>query len=631
MHIPDGYLSPSTCAVLYVGAAAGWYSALRRLKRMLLTRVVPLISVFAAFAFVVMMFNLPLPGGTTGHALGVTIATIVLGPAGGILSISIALVIQALFFGDGGISTLGANCFNMAIIASLVAYASYRMIAAGSGIASRRRVVAAAIAGYLAVNAAALAAAFEFGIQPMLFHDAHGTPLYAPYPLSVAIPAMMIGHLTFAGLAEAVITAGVVAYLQAADPALLRSTSGLPADAAVESLTLRPATGSLRTAMDRRGGADAAHAAGNSGRGDGVGRMVAVAAGESGSRASSRRQVRRPGGAGSGSRRPREVGEVMDRAFPGVRARVRQEPCLRLFSFCHVCGGISAGRLAVPATLPGAPPPDRIPGMKRGFLESTFVGFARVLSRAMMSEELARRRGLLQALDPRVRVVGLFSLVLAVTLSKKISVVAALFVLGIVIAMFSQVSLLVLAKRVWLVVLGFTGVIAIPATFVTPGNPVATLGFLTITEQGLRTAAMLILRVETAVTFTTLLILCTPWAHVLKALRAFRLPKEAIAMLAMTHRYVFLLVETASQMLESRRSRTVGILPPAEQRRMAARTAGVLLSKSIELSNEVYLAMQARGFRGDVQILSDFRMGAWDYLGLAAFLLAGSVAVWMGR
>ena len=246
MHIPDGYLSPSTCAVLYGAAITGWYSALKRLKRMLLTRVVPLISVFAAFSFVVMMFNLPLPGGTTGHALGVTIATIVLGPSGGILSISIAIVIQALFFGDGGISSLGANCFNMAIIGSLVAYGSYRMIAAGSSIASRRRVVAAAIAGYLAVNAAALAAAVEFGIQPMLFHDAQGTPLYAPYPLSIAIPAMMIGHLTFAGLAEAVITAGVIAYLQAADPALLRSTSGLAADAGGESLALRPATGSLR-------------------------------------------------------------------------------------------------------------------------------------------------------------------------------------------------------------------------------------------------------------------------------------------------------------------------------------------------------------------------------------------------
>jgi cobalt/nickel transport system permease protein len=232
MHIPDGYLSPSTCATLYVGAAAGWYSALRRVKRVLFTRVVPLISVFAAFSFVVMMFNLPLPGGTTGHALGVTIAAIVLGPSGAILALSIAIAIQALFFGDGGISTLGANCFNMAITGSLVAYASYRMIAANSAIASKRRVVAAAIAGYLAVNASALLAATEFGIQPMLFHDAAGTPLYAPYPISIAIPAMMIGHLTFAGLAEAVISAGLVAYLQAADPALLRGTSGLAFESA---------------------------------------------------------------------------------------------------------------------------------------------------------------------------------------------------------------------------------------------------------------------------------------------------------------------------------------------------------------------------------------------------------------
>jgi cobalt/nickel transport system permease protein len=244
MHIPDGYLSPSTCATLYVGAAAGWYSALRRLKRVLFTRVVPLISVFAAFSFVVMMFNLPLPGGTTGHALGVTIAAIVLGPSGAILALSIAIAIQALFFGDGGISTLGANCFNMAIAGSLVAYASYRMVAAGSAITSKRRVIAAAVAGYLAVNASALLAATEFGIQPVFFHDAGGTPLYAPYPLSIAIPAMMIGHLTFAGLAEAVISAGLVAYLQAADPGLLRGTSGIALESAPADL--RPGTRSLQ-------------------------------------------------------------------------------------------------------------------------------------------------------------------------------------------------------------------------------------------------------------------------------------------------------------------------------------------------------------------------------------------------
>jgi cobalt/nickel transport system permease protein len=240
MHIPDGYLSPSTCAVLYAGAAGSWYSALKRLRKALLTRVIPLISVFAAFSFVVMMFNLPLPGGTTGHAVGVTIAAIVLGPSGAILALSLALAIQALFFGDGGISTLGANCFNMAVVGSLVAYGSYRLVAAGAAISSKRRVVAAGVAGYLAVNAAALLAAVEFGLQPVLFHDASGTPLYAPYPLSIAIPAMLIGHLTFAGLAEAVIASGLVAYLQVADPGLLHATSGLSLDSMPGARELRP-------------------------------------------------------------------------------------------------------------------------------------------------------------------------------------------------------------------------------------------------------------------------------------------------------------------------------------------------------------------------------------------------------
>jgi cobalt/nickel transport system permease protein len=246
MHIPDGYLSPSTCATLYAGAIAGWYAALKRVKRLLLSRVIPLISVFAAFAFVVMMFNLPLPGGTTGHAIGVTIAAIVLGPSGAILAISIALAIQALFFGDGGITTLGANCFNMAMVGSLVAYASYRLIAAGSDIASKRRIVAAAIAGYLAANAAALVAAIELGIQPLLFHDVAGMPLYAPYPFKVALPAMMMGHLTFAGLAEAVISAGVVAYLQVADPRLLQNTSGILASGKERPTLAHVATSSPR-------------------------------------------------------------------------------------------------------------------------------------------------------------------------------------------------------------------------------------------------------------------------------------------------------------------------------------------------------------------------------------------------
>jgi cobalt/nickel transport system permease protein len=225
MHIPDGYLSPSTCAGLCAASAPFWYVSLRRMKRALHTRLVPLLSVFAAFSFIVMMFNLPLPGGTTGHAVGVGVAAIVLGPAASILAISTALTIQAIFFGDGGITAIGANCFNMAIIGSLAAWGVYRFISGRAPIESPRRVMAAACAGYLAINVSALAAAVEFGIQPWLFHDASGAPLYAPYPLRIAIPAMMIGHLTVAGLAELVISAGVVAYLQRADPGLLRATA----------------------------------------------------------------------------------------------------------------------------------------------------------------------------------------------------------------------------------------------------------------------------------------------------------------------------------------------------------------------------------------------------------------------
>ncbi len=225
VHIPDGYLSPATCGALGMASAPFWYVSLRRLKRAMNTRMIPLLSVFAAFSFIIMMFNLPLPGGTTGHAVGVGIATIVLGPWASIVAISIALVIQAVLFGDGGITAIGANCFNMAIVASLTAYAVYRIVAGRAAVESPRRVFAAALAGYISINVAALAAAIEFGIQPIFYRDATGAPLYAPYPLHITIPAMMIGHLTVAGLAELVVSAGVVAYLQRADPGLLAYTA----------------------------------------------------------------------------------------------------------------------------------------------------------------------------------------------------------------------------------------------------------------------------------------------------------------------------------------------------------------------------------------------------------------------
>lgn len=269
--------------------------------------------------------------------------------------------------------------------------------------------------------------------------------------------------------------------------------------------------------------------------------------------------------------------------------------------------------------------------MQQAFISSTLAGFTRVLGRALTAEHIARQRGLLQSLDPRARLAGILVLVLAVTLAHRLAAIAALLILAVALALLSRVSLATLARRVWLVVLAFTGVIALPALFLTPGNPLIIAGRTSaITDGGLHTALRLIMRVETAVTLTTVLVLCTPWPHVLKALRAFRVPREVVMMLAMAHRYIFLLVETANQMFEARQSRTVGTLTGAARRQVAARTAGVLMSKSMGLSEEVFLAMQSRGYRGEVRIIDEFRMRSRDVAFLCVAVASAAVAAWLG-
>ncbi len=244
------------------------------MKRLLHTRMVPLLALFSAFSFVIMMFNLPLPGGTTGHAVGMGIAAIVLGPWASMIAVSIALLIQAIFFGDGGITTFGANSLNMAIIGSFVAYWTYRAVSGRSPICSPRRVIAAGLAGYLAINVAALFAAVEFGLQPMLFHDAGGAPLYAPYPLSIAIPAMALGHLTFAGLAELVITAGLVAYLQRTNPEMLKlSAPGAEGEEAAGKIAATGGWAATRGVLARACRADDLHAARPARGGNRLGRV----------------------------------------------------------------------------------------------------------------------------------------------------------------------------------------------------------------------------------------------------------------------------------------------------------------------------------------------------------------------
>lgn len=224
MHIPDGYLSPQTYIPLY-GASLGILSvALRRLKKGLDAKHMPYLAMAAAFSFLVMMFNIPIPGGTTGHAVGAAVVSILLGPWTSVVAISVVLIIQAIVFGDGGITAVGANCFNMAAAMSFTSYWVFRLASGGSE--NKPRLYAAAfLSGYAGLSVSALMTAIELGIQPLIARAADGRPLYAPYPLSVAVPAVLFSHLGFFSIIEGTGTAVILRYFMKYDPELVRGFS----------------------------------------------------------------------------------------------------------------------------------------------------------------------------------------------------------------------------------------------------------------------------------------------------------------------------------------------------------------------------------------------------------------------
>jgi len=220
MHIPDNYLSPSTCATFGAIMIPIWRKASIKVRTEITRQKMPLLGVAAAFSFLIMMFNIPLPGGTSGHAIGGALVAILLGPYSAVFAVTIALAIQALFFGDGGILAFGVNCFNMAFIMPFSAYYIFKFM---KKIFPNKKgeYLGTLLGGYISVNIAALFAAIEFGVQPLLFKDTLGFPLYSPYGLSVSIPAMTIPHLLVVGILEGIITLGAYNYVKKASPDII--------------------------------------------------------------------------------------------------------------------------------------------------------------------------------------------------------------------------------------------------------------------------------------------------------------------------------------------------------------------------------------------------------------------------
>ena len=220
MHIPDGYLSPQTFIPLYGVFIAVAAIAVKKVKKEISVRNIPYIGMAAAFTFIIMMFNIPIPGGTSGHAVGSAVIAIILGPWTAVLAISVALIIQALIFGDGGITAIGANCFNMAVFMPFIAYYVFKFI---SNISKKRTnlFLSSFLSGYISMVMGAVITAIEFGIQPLIASNADGKALYCPYPLKIALPVMAVEHLLLIGIIEGIITFLIIKYFYKNEPNLI--------------------------------------------------------------------------------------------------------------------------------------------------------------------------------------------------------------------------------------------------------------------------------------------------------------------------------------------------------------------------------------------------------------------------
>jgi len=216
MHIPDGYLSPQTYVPLYAAFAGFMAVALRKARKTLSAKNIPYLGMASAFSFLIMMFNIPIPGGTSGHAVGAGIVALILGPWTAMIAVSVALIIQALLFGDGGITAIGANCVNMAVVIPFVTIWTFWLIR-GKATGGWRVHAAAFASGYIGLAVGAVVTAVELGIQPLIA-SSHGKPLYAPYGLRIAVPAMVLEHLLIFCVVEGLITMLVLKYFLKHDP-----------------------------------------------------------------------------------------------------------------------------------------------------------------------------------------------------------------------------------------------------------------------------------------------------------------------------------------------------------------------------------------------------------------------------
>jgi cobalt/nickel transport system permease protein len=280
------------------------------------------------------------------------------------------------------------------------------------------------------------------------------------------------------------------------------------------------------------------------------------------------------------------------------------------------------------------------------FVERTIDSTGRFLRDAILTEAVARRKGLLQALDPRVKLVTLLAIIVCVSIMRSPVTIWGVYCFTLLLAVVSALSLLSFIKRVWLFIPIFSAVIVFPAMFniVTPGEPLWTVFHLgrshdvgpyhipetiAVTLQGVLTAATFIGRVAASVSLAVLLTLTTRWSDLLRALRVLRVPRIFVLILAMAYRYIILLVETIHNIHTARKSRTLRYGPAGAEQRWVASRIGFLFKRTWTMSQDVHRAMLSRGFSGDVRTLSVFKSGTYDYAWCLFVVIICTVALFI--
>jgi cobalt/nickel transport system permease protein len=283
-----------------------------------------------------------------------------------------------------------------------------------------------------------------------------------------------------------------------------------------------------------------------------------------------------------------------------------------------------------------------------GFLDKTLLAVAGVAEQSLFSDVYSRRKGLLQSLDIRIKLLTFLYIIVLISLLHTPGALWLLYGTGILLAACSRVSITFFLKRVWLFVPLFSAAIVLPAVLniVTPGDPLLVLlklhrsyrwgpytlpAEIFVTSQGLWGAIVFVSRVAASVSFAILFTLTTKWAEVFSGLRSLFVPRVFVVTLSMTHRYLFVVLRLIQDMYRARKSRTIRPFSAAAERNWTASRIGATFKKSVDMSGDIYKAMLSRGFHGEFRSVRRFQAGAGDYLWLVTVLIIGGILLWFER